>query len=606
MRVVGTASQPLELPMYKLRILPTLPVILFCFGSSLYAQTSLQAQLVLRPVTRDDISTYKLASTTQVSPGLSTVGLGQPIYLDMLVNKAIPADQIAGVTWTLTGKPANSNAVLADSPLGSNVLPFEPADIAASRVAGRQMLKPDVPGMYAITATVTTVGAGTATLKTAVVGGTYVGVKACTTCHDGRLLKDKVTPWAATGHAALFKLGITGVASDHYGANCIACHTVGYDAAPGVNNNGFAQVAKKLNWTFPTTLNASTWDSIPKDLQNLGSIQCENCHGPGSEHATNGGNSLLISKNILSGTCGQCHGAMTHHSKMGEWNNSRHSIAVNESGPGREACVGCHTGAGFIAKMKGAPADTSYTAINCTTCHEPHGDNTGTAGHLVRPSSVTLADGTKIEEGGKGMLCMNCHQARVNAEKYVATTAGSARFGPHHGPQADMLAGTNAITYGKNIPSSAHGSIAEDACVTCHMQAVAETAPGFAQAGGHTFRMATAGDAKNQPIELVAACKSCHGKHVDGFNFTLFDYDGDGTIDGVQTEVQHLLDKLSSMLPPNDKPKTALTIDSTWTPKQLKAAFNWTYVTEDRSKGIHNTAYTVGILKASIADLSSK
>lgn len=590
-----------------LRKLVNFILFLFCASAVMQAQTSLQAQLSLRPLTRDDISAFKLASTTQISGGLSTVGLGQPAYLEVLINQAIPATEISGVTWALTQKPATSKAVLADSPLGTNVPTFEMSDRAAFQVAGRKLLKPDVTGMYVVTATVSTVSAGTATMNLAVTGGTYIGEKTCTVCHDGKLLDDKANPLAKTAHSTIFRDGMNGVASDHYGPGCLACHTVGYDTTPGVNNNGFSQIADQLKWTFPTTLNSGTFDALPQELKNLGNIQCENCHGPGSQHVLNGGNTLLISVSKDSGTCAQCHGAMSHHFKMGEWTNSRHAIAVTSpTGPGREACVGCHSGTGFIAKTKGAAVDTAYTAINCATCHEPHGKNTGTGNHLVRPTSVSLADGTVIDSGGKGTLCMNCHQARVNASTYVASTPGNSHFGPHHGPQADMLAGANAITYGKSIPSSAHASIAEDACVTCHMQAVTETNAAFTKAGGHTFRVATAGDAKTPPIQLVGACQGCHGKNVKGFDFALFDYNGDGKIEGVQTEVQHLLDQLSQMLPPDGTAKTALAIDATWTPKQLQAAYNWLYVTSDGSKGIHNTAYTVGILKASIADLSAK
>ena len=39
---------------------------------------------------------------------------------------------------------------------------------------------------------------------------------------------------------------------------------------------------------------------------------------------------------------------------------------------------------------------------------------------------------------------------------------------------------------------------------------------------------------------------------------------------------------------------------------QLEAAYNWAFVKEDKSLGVHNTAYAVGLLKASIADLTKK
>jgi len=104
----------------------------------------------------------------------------------------------------------------------------------------------------------------------------------------------------------------------------------------------------------------------------------------------------------------------------------------------------------------------------------------------------------------------------------------------------------------------------------------------------------------------VTACQTCHGPDVATFDFPLFDYNGDGVIQGVQTEVQSFLDKLSTMLPPNNSVKTSLSIDSTWNQHQLQAAYNWQFVNNDGSRGIHNTAYAVGLLKASIEDLQAQ
>jgi hypothetical protein len=576
------------------------------------AQTTLAAQLALRPLNNDDIAAYKLPATIERSAGLSTVAIGQAIFLEAQIDINVPASQIAGVTWEFTKKPAASKADFAESPLGANVPIYEPADRLIYQVAGRTVLRPDVEGLYTVQATVTTVGNGTAVVTRMLTASSYVGIKACSLCHANgpdSTVWSMANSWQKTAHANIFKDGMNGVASDHYAASCLGCHTVGYDTDPAAVNGGFDDVAKQLGWTFPTVLKPGVFDSLPEALKNVGNIQCENCHGPGSTHARTA-DPRLISVSFDSGVCGQCHGALTHHVKTGEWNNSGHAIAPRDAaGTGREACVGCHTSAGFVGKISGATTvDTTYNAISCQTCHEPHGETIpGTNTHLVRTlTSVTLKDGTAVTNAGMGTLCMNCHQSRQNAKVYASTTAGSARFGPHHGPQADMLEGVNAYTYDKKIPSSAHADVVEDTCTTCHMQAVDAADPALAHVGGHTFKITFAGEGSIPAKEMVAACQGCHGPDVTSINFPLMDYDGDGVIDGIQTEVQHLLDQLALMLPPVGVAKTSLTIDSSWTQPQLEAAYNWLFVKEDGSMGVHNMAYTVGLLKTSIADLKAK
>lgn len=572
------------------------------------AQTPVQVQLNLRPVSNDDISAYKLPSTTQKSGGLTTIGIGQPAYLEARVNIGVAASDLGGVTWKLTSKPADSKADLEQSPLGMNVPLYEPSDRLLYRLAGRQMLRPDVVGRYTVTASVSIGTVGTKDASVTITAGTYLGANACNECHSGGRPGTKwavADTWAKTGHAMHFTRGINGeLEGGSYGSGCISCHTVGYDTNPQAVNNGFDDVMAKLGWQMPAVFKAGNWDAVPDALKNLANIQCENCHGPGSEHVANGGDYRLISVSLNSGTCGQCHGALTHHIKPGEWSNSVHAVATSyPSGAGHEECVGCHTGQGFISRMKGKPiTSTNYLSINCQTCHDPHGrTNPEDAPHLIRSEQpVQLADGTKVTDAGAGLLCMNCHQSRQNAAEYAATAAPSAHFGPHHGPQADMLAGANGFTYGLAIPTSAHGAVVEDTCVGCHMQTVAPTDPTFLKAGGHTFRPST-----TDGVELVAKCRTCHGSRLKTFNFQLLDYNDDGKIDGVQTEVQHLLDQLSSMLPPYGNAKKALTINSSWTRAELEAGYNWQFVKEDGSFGIHNTAYAVGLLKASIADLEA-
>ena len=120
---------------------------------TLVAQTSLQGKLGLRALTRDDITLYKLPATTQVSAGLSTVGLGQPAYLEALVDKAIKGSDTANVTWELT-RPSRSRAELVDGPLAKDVPSSQPSENEVSQVVGRKLLRPDVVGQYTVTATI--------------------------------------------------------------------------------------------------------------------------------------------------------------------------------------------------------------------------------------------------------------------------------------------------------------------------------------------------------------------------------------------------------------------------------------------------------------------
>lgn len=478
------------------------------------AQTTLAAQLILRPMTPDDIAAYGLPSTTETSGGLTTVGLGQPAYLEADVDINVPASQIASVTWTLASKPTGSNAVLAADPLGSGVPVFLPSDKLIYQVAGRKLLRPDVAGVYNVSATITTVGSGVATLELMLTASSYMGVGTCSLCHSNGpagTTWSMVNDWSQTAHASIFTSSINGNGAMvngvpyPYTSACWGCHTVGFDTNATVPNGGFSQLMAQLGWVAPTLLQAGNFAAMPAALQNVANIQCENCHGAGSTHATTGGDPRLISTTYTAGTCLQCHSEAPHHVKGMEWTNSAHAITTTDPA-GNASCVGCHTNNGFIDRINGVgPADLSYDAISCQTCHEPHGETVPTTNqHLVRTlAAVTLADGTQVTTAGYGTLCMNCHQARVNAVTYAATTAGTAHFGPHEGPQADMLMGTNGFTYGEEIPSSAHREVVTDTCVNCHTQEPATTDPALGLLGGHTFTMSFAGNATIPAEQMV-------------------------------------------------------------------------------------------------------
>jgi len=91
---------------------------------------------------------------------------------------------------------------------------------------------------------------------------------------------------------------------------------------------------------------------------------------------------------------------------------------------------------------------------------------------------------------------------------------------------------------------------------------------------------------------------------MTSFDIPKDDYDGDGKVEGVQTEVEGLMTILAKSLPPVGQDGIVMAED--FTEKQLKAAYNYNFVYYDGSHGIHNTQYTVGLLKASIKDLTGK
>jgi hypothetical protein len=185
-----------------------------------------------------------------------------------------------------------------------------------------------------------------------------------------------------------------------------------------------------------------------------------------------------------------------------------------------------------------------------------------------------------------------------------------------------MIEGVNAVTYGKDIPSSAHRNIT-NVCVACHMQEAGYGSPAYLQAGGHTFGLTYNVTTTNgltvvtNTHEMVERCAECHGE-VESFNLVRQDYNGDGVIEGVQTEVQKLLDKLSTMMPNNTyqansnnyvadglvKVIDRNSFKTNWPQKFLKAGYNWAFVNIDGSKGVHNAPFAVGLLKAAIADLT--
>lgn len=574
-----------------------------------------------RPLTTQEIADHGMSEDTQLANGTHVVGIGQPIYLDLLIDKDEIDDGVVvtQVVWTIDAvlddlnlPITDSEATLDDSPLPESLPTYNSVDRATYDILDRAMIVPDKRGTYQISVQAMTESNGVYNASIEVVGSAFIGKdsQACSLCHES-----KMEPFDMTHHAVAFEYEITGEGSGHFQEFCIQCHATGYDTAPAAVNGGFDDIADAVGWEFPDTLSPTNWTDMPEELKNLANVTCESCHGPAQEHLRTGGDTSKIGMTVSAGNCGQCHDAVAHHVKNFEWGTSVHGQTEVDRGG---SCANCHTTAGFIDdKDPGMNEDGEFVAVNatfkegitCAACHDPHGPGQGV--HQIRAiTSSELGNGVVVDMGGKGLICMNCHKSRRDAATYVDGRL-STHFGPHHGPQTDMLMGENAYEYkaeyNLDMPSSAHGSVVEDACVQCHMQETPGDVPAYAEnrVGGHSFAPSFYDmDGMNDPVHLTEACASCHGD-IEDFDFGGADYDLDGVVEGVQTEIADMLHDLGMLLPPVGDPHIGLhdSTDGYDTPEYRRAVYNYLFVEEDGSHGVHNPKYAAAILRASIDDL---
>jgi len=527
-----------------------------------------------RDVERDTIAQY----FDRAYNGLLNVGTETKMFL----KGHFEDSTLAIPTWTLFEKPAGSTADFGTT-----------LDIDAST----QLISliPDVVGTYKVEFA-DGIFADTLIINAAKYFGVEGGTVSCVTCHNNAQWDFKYDKWLGTGHSDMLVRGLEGTLGSYYGEGCISCHTTGFD--PNAVNDGFDD----FPFVFPDTLMPGMYDSlltVYPDAMARANIQCESCHGPGSEHL---GNKLNISKTISTDNCASCHDSGTRHFFPEQWDYSGHASGnrLYDATYAGGSCSSCHNGQGFIDFVNGDPQSVQEKfTITCASCHAPH-DATNL--HQLRKIDATLNNGQEVVNAGVGALCSNCHKSRRDGVEYVTDYLNklSPYFGPHYGPQTDMLMATNTYTWDETLPSSPHLVATENACVDCHMANAQPDADGIARSGGHTFSMVSP-----DGIDNVESCESCHGNIGAEFSDKKFfvngnaDLDGNGIAEGLQIEIQGLLDQLAMLLPPVGSTGIDV-IDSSWTLDQAAGFYNHKFVADDRSGGIHNPQFAYNLLVLSI------
>ncbi len=582
------------------------------------------ARLIIQGVSPRDVAADPNDVFDEASSGSHVVGTGVKVYLK---GEPIGAPATVGEwAWALVSRPSGSSAGL-------------------SAAAGELVtLRPDLAGVYVVRLTPLDANLQpTASVERRVIASRYAGVGVLQTnspptprapqcgasyCHgdnSGTERLRKVTPWLQSSHAQKLQLHMNGHYGAYYPTSCLSCHTVGFNTDPAANNGGFDDVAASINYPLSTITdlvadavnnNRQNFPQLPAQLQNMASIQCESCHGPGTYHVSHltDPDKGISGVNLGADQCLQCHSTGTGRQQIGwQWAGSAH-VNADKATPTvatTGSCLRCHTGEGFVQQTRGqAPtAVADPHAVTCSTCHDPH--FSGNPHQLRVAGPVTIDSSHIFAQPGMGGTCMQCHQSRV---VNLTETVHNSFRGAHYGPQTDMLMGVNGWDFGLPLAAnSAHDRVVADTCVSCHMAAPTHSGSGVTEpprVGGHTFAL------RDAEVENVGnACASCHETLETIDRRARGDYDGDGVREGIQTEIRGLLailQPLIAALPGVTYSSSSGTFSTNATAfanlsdNQKRALYNFNFVVKDGSYGIHNASYAVQLLQRSYYPLTQR
>ena len=291
------------------------------------------------------------------------------------------------------------------------------------------------------------------------------------------------------------------------------------------------------------------------------------------------------------------------------------------------SCAKCHSETGFLdflgadgseagaINAENVPVGTTVTCIAC------HNDVT------VGKTSVKFPSGMEIANLGGEATCMECHQGR---QSKVQVDTAIANSGAEEDAVSDQLSFLNI-----------------------HYYAAAATLYGAQAMGGYQYD-GKAYDIKFEHVRGYDTCQTCHAPHSLEMNLaecqtchsdvataedwrkvrmegSEADYDGDGNVtEGIVEEVEGLQKILYSSIVDyskevagtmvvynperhpywfidaneNGQPDEGEERYASWTPRMLKAAYNYQVSKKDPGEYAHNGKYIIQLLYDSIENLN--
>jgi hypothetical protein len=364
---------------------------------------------------------------------------------------------------------------------------------------------------------------------------------------------------------------------------CVACHMTltGVSGATTVDKGGFAEGGLhshrfEIVWPRASALYGVT-------------NSCNTCHPTAPEDQV--GPILTQWANAAKPGQTAFHGAAPPTSQDGIALNMASNPSHTE---GERRCISCHTAEGFVqlrvfGDRDQMPQDevdkiaketvAQDRGVSCDACHGRRAD-----GNFYGVDANPL-------RMDKTQLCDACHNAETVTFPDFRDHGAVVRH-----PQSEMLAGTAGDPPPGAPPTATTShSFLPDRCITCHFDADHAL-------GKHDF------------LPNTGTCASCHPGLNTFDRPAKGDYDGNGVVSGIQTEVSGLLDIL----------KAALLADPLMTfangrfdydggtdhaltgasETQKRAVFNWYSVDDDKSRGVHNAARAVQLLQKSYKELT--
>jgi hypothetical protein len=288
-------------------------------------------------------------------------------------------------------------------------------------------------------------------------------------------------------------------------------------------------------------------------------------------------------------------------------------------------CAKCHSRPGFITFI-GADGSTPGiienpvqvgTTITCYVCHNEMS---------LDLDSAVFPSGEKIRGLGPEARCIQCHQGRASTTTINNAIAESGLTNDDNHNEELGFINSHSISGATPFGTEVQGAYEYDgqlydgrfqrgdeffSCIRCH--------------DPHTLEL---------KFETCSECHTINGSEPNDIRVNTTDFDGDGdTQEGISHEIEFMHTALLKAIQkyakdvagtpiafdPNTYPYFFIdtnedgVIESeeahyenrylSWTPRLLKAAYNYNYVSHDLGAYAHNSTYTIQILYDSLVDI---